>query len=89
VRLAIGAPAWRLVERMMLESLVVSVTGGVAGIGLAAWALAAGRGLLSETLPLIQEITLNWTVVGFALALAVLTGFLCGLAPGLRHSEPT
>jgi len=82
VRLAIGAPGWRLVGQMMLESLVLSVTGGVAGIGLAAWALAAGRGLLPETLPLIQEITLNWTVVGFALALAVLTGFLCGLVPG-------
>lgn len=82
VRLAIGAPVPRLVGQMMLESLVLSVTGGLVGTGLAAWALAAGRSLLPETLPRIQEITLNWAVVGFAIALAVLTGFLCGLAPG-------
>lgn len=82
VRLAIGAPGSRLVGQMMLESLVLSVTGGLAGIGIAAGVLAAGRSLLPETLPLIGEITLNWAVVGFAFALAMLTGFLCGLAPG-------
>lgn len=82
VRLAIGAPGSRLVAQMMLESVVLSVTGGLAGIVIAAGVLAAGKSLLPETLPLIDEITLNWAVVGFAFALAILTGFLCGLAPG-------
>jgi predicted permease len=82
VRLAIGAPAFALLRQMILESLVLSVAGGVLGIGLAAIALAAGKDLLPETLPLVNEITLNWSVAGFALLLALLTGFLCGLAPG-------
>jgi predicted permease len=82
VRLAIGAPGSRLVGQMMLESLILSTTGGLAGIGMAAIALASGKNLLPETLPLVDEITLNWAVAGFAFALAMLTGFLCGLAPG-------
>ena len=82
VRLAIGAPALTLLRQMILESLVLSVTGGLLGIGLAALALAIGKNLLPETMPLMNEITLNWTVVGFALLLALLTGFFCGLAPG-------
>ena len=82
VRLAIGAPGSWLVWQMMLESLVLSITGGFVGIGIAAGGLALGKSLLPETLPLIDEITLNWAVVAFAFALAVLTGLLCGLAPG-------
>lgn len=64
VRLAIGAPALTLLRQTILESLVLSVNGGLIGIGLAALALALGKNLLPETLPLINEITLNWTVVG-------------------------
>jgi predicted permease len=81
VRLAIGAPATALVRLTILESLVLTVSGAVLGIGLAAFALGAGRNLLPESLPRINDIVLNWTVVGFALLLAVLTGLFCGLAP--------
>ena len=81
VRLALGAPARTLLRQSILESLVLSFSGGILGIGLAALALGVSRNLLPETLPRINEIALNWTVAGFALLLAVLTGFLCGLAP--------
>ena len=82
VRLALGAPARTLLWQMILESMVLSVVGGTLGIGLAALALAIGRKFLPETLPLVNNITLNWTVVAFALLLALVTGFFCGLAPG-------
>jgi len=82
VRLALGAPARTVLWQTILESLILSVIGGTFGIGLAAVALAIGRNFLPETLPLIDNITLDWTVVAFAFLLAVLTGFLCGLAPG-------
>ena len=82
VRLALGAPARTLLGQTILESLVISVTGGVLGIGLAGLALAIGRNFLPDNLPLTNQITLNWTVAGFALLLALLTGVLCGLAPG-------
>jgi predicted permease len=82
VRLAIGAPPLTLLLQTILESLVISITGGLLGLGLAALALAIGKNLLPETLPRMNEITLNWTVVAFALLLALVTGVLCGLAPG-------
>jgi putative ABC transport system permease protein len=44
-------------------------------------ALSAGKSLLPESLPRVSEIGLNWVVVAFALLLAVVTGFVCGLAP--------
>ncbi len=82
IRLAIGAPTLTLLRQMMLESLVLSIAGGVLGTGFAALGLAIGKSYLPETLPLMNGIVLNWTVVGFALLLAILTGLFCGLAPG-------
>ena len=72
VRLAIGASTFTLLRTSVLEGLVLSIGGGLLGIGLAALALALGKSLLPETLPRLNDITLNWPVVGFALLLAVL-----------------
>lgn len=83
VRLALGAPGTTLLRQALVESLALSVAGGLIGVGLAAWAIDGGRNLLPANLPLTNEITLNWAVAGFALLLAVLTGVFCGLAPGV------
>jgi predicted permease len=82
VRLAIGAPPLTLLRQAILESVVLSLAGGALGIGVAAVALAVGRDLLPDTVPLVHLIHLNWTVVVFALLLALGTGIFCGLAPG-------
>jgi predicted permease len=82
VRLAIGAPPLTLLRQAILESVILSLGGGALGIGVAAVALAVGKDLLPDTLPLVHLIHLNWTVVVFALLLAVGTGIFCGLAPG-------
>jgi hypothetical protein len=81
VRLALGARAATLLRQAIVESLVLSIAGGVVGLALAAVALRLGVSLLPETLPRIREIGLDWPVMAFALGLALLTGFLCGLAP--------
>jgi putative ABC transport system permease protein len=81
VRLALGARASTLLRQAILESLVLSVTGGLLGLALAAVALRLGVSLLPETLPRIREIGLDWTVGAFSLGLAVATGVICGLAP--------
>jgi putative ABC transport system permease protein len=81
IRQALGAPAAALLRPAFLESLILSVSGGVLGVVLAAIALRVGKSFLPESLPRIGEIGLNWTVIGFALLLAVVTGLLCGLAP--------
>jgi putative ABC transport system permease protein len=81
VRLALGAKASALLCQAILESLVLSISGGALGLLMAAVALQMGKSLLPESLPRISEIGLNWSVVTFALALGVMTGLVCGLVP--------
>jgi putative ABC transport system permease protein len=81
VRLALGASSGVLLRHAILESLVLSVSGGVLGLVLAAVCLRVGVSRLPETLPRISEIGLDWKVVSFAIILAVVSGILCGLAP--------
>jgi putative ABC transport system permease protein len=81
VRMALGASARTLLRQAVLESLVLSISGGVLGLGLAAIGLRVGVSRLPETLPRIHEIGLDWGVVVFAMVLSVVTGVVCGLAP--------
>lgn len=81
IRLALGARAATLLRQAIVESMVLSLAGGLVGLAFAAAALRLGISLLPETLPRIHEIGLNWPVMAFALGLALLTGLLCGLAP--------
>jgi predicted permease len=81
VRLALGARAGVLLRQAILESLVLSVSGGLLGLILAATVLRVGVSWLPETLPRINEIGLDWQVISFAMILAVFTGLVCGLAP--------
>jgi predicted permease len=81
VRLALGARAATLLRQAIVESMVLSIAGGAIGLALAALAVRVGVSLLPETLPRVNEIGLDWPVMLFALGLALLTGFLCGLAP--------
>ena len=81
VRLALGSSAATLLRQALLESLVLSVSGGLIGLALAGIALRVGTNLLPETLPLIGSIGLDWVVAGFALGLAIVTGVVSGVAP--------
>lgn len=81
VRLALGAQTAALIRQAVLESLVLSVSGGVLGLILAGIALRVGKSLLPESLPRVNEISLSWQVIAFALGLAIVTGLACALAP--------
>ncbi len=87
VRLALGARKAVIVRQSLIGTLALSVSGGVLGLVLAALALRAGVSLLPESLPRIDSIRLDWQVMGFALALAILTGLICGLVPAFAASR--
>jgi putative ABC transport system permease protein len=87
VRLALGARPATVVRQMLLETLALSISGGLLGLGLAAIALRVGISFLPESLPRISSIGLDWQVVGFALAAAVFTGLLCGLIPAFAAAR--
>jgi predicted permease len=82
LRLAIGASRWRIVGQALLESLVLSLAGGIAGLLVA---MGAARLLLAlafqgaHSVPISTQPSL--AVLGFAFALALLTGVLFGAAP--------
>ena len=87
VRLALGANASAVLRQNLIETLALSVAGGLLGLALAGVALRVGVSFLPETLPRINSITLDWTVVGFALLLAIITGVLCGLVPAFAATH--
>jgi putative ABC transport system permease protein len=87
VRLALGASAAAVVRQSLVEALLLSFSGGLLGLALAWAALRVGVSFLPETLPRVSSISLDWQVVAFALALAVLTGLFCGLVPAIAAAR--
>jgi putative ABC transport system permease protein len=81
VRLALGASAHVLIRHSLLETLILGLSGGLLGIAIAAISLRLFVRFLPSTLPRIDAIHLDPTVVGFALLLALVTCLLCGAAP--------
>jgi putative ABC transport system permease protein len=81
VRLALGARPASLVVQPMIESLLLSLTGGAIGFCAAALAIRIGVSFLPDTLPAINKIQLDPSVAAFALVITVVTGMLCGIAP--------
>lgn len=89
VRLALGASGAVLVRQAVLESLVLSVSGGVLGLICAGIALKMGKSVLPESLPRVNEISLSWQVIAFALGLAIITGSCAHLHRRSPQSAPT
>jgi len=87
VRLALGASATTVVRESVVEAVLLAMGGAIIGLALSWMALRAGISLLPETLPRISSIGLDWQVTAFALGLALMTGLLCGLIPGLAASR--
>ena len=89
VRQALGAARGRLVRQFLTESLVLSLAAGAAGLAAAALGLKLLLALVPSRLPRLNEITLDWRVLLFALAVSILTGLLFGLAPAVQISGVT
>jgi len=87
VRQCLGASAPRIARQLLTESLLLALLGAVGGLSLAAMSVNALKGLSSANIPRIELIRLDWTVLLFALAVTLLTGVLCGLAPALRSAR--
>jgi len=84
VRLAVGATRAQLVRHLLTESVLLALAGGVAGCVLAWWTM---RWLSTVDLPVVVDFSIDFRVLGFALALSFVTGILFGLAPALRSTR--
>jgi putative ABC transport system permease protein len=87
IRSALGAGRWRIARQLLTESLVLSIAGGTFGIFIAIWGVAGLSALAPASLPHVNEIQVNFTVLAFAAAISLLTGVLFGLAPAIQFSR--
>ncbi|MFL5378985.1 MAG: ABC transporter permease [Myxococcales bacterium] len=86
VRAALGAGKTELVRETLVESLLLALTGGIAGIALAGWGIDLFLALGPE-LPRTAGIHLDFSVLGFAVAVTVASAAFFGVAPALSASR--
>ena len=87
IRSALGADRGRIVTQLLTESVLLASLGGLLGLGFG----TAGLSLLKVTLPpdtpRLVDVHIDWRVLLFSGALAILTGFIFGIAPALQSSR--
>lgn len=88
VRLALGGWRQDLVRQLLIESLLLSLAGGAAGLLLARWSLSLFSLVQTPYLPTSLELGLDGRVLVFSLLLSLVTALLFGLAPALVASRP-
>ena len=84
LRTALGAGRWRLVRQLVVESVTLSLSGGLLGVGLASVLVGLVARTSAVDLPRAAEIEVNGVVLVFALGLSVIVGLIVGLAPVLQ-----
>jgi len=89
VRLALGATSRRIVLQLLTESLMLSLAGGVLGVFFALWSIRFLIKLAPVTLPSFVKLNVDFRVLGFSLAISVLTGVVFGLVPALQATSTT
>lgn len=88
VRLALGAPRWRLIQQLLSEGVLLAGGGAILSMGLAG-ILSRSLVLLfstAENVPLLDQLRMDWRVLSFVAAVATLTCILFALAPASRLS---
>jgi predicted permease len=87
VRQALGAARTRLVRQLLTESLLLFVLGGITGFAVLFCARKFLLQLIPESLPRLNDISINWGVLAFAIVVSVAAGTIFGLAPAWLTSR--
>jgi putative ABC transport system permease protein len=87
LRLALGANRARLTKQLLVESVLLSLTGGAVGLGLAYFGLDVLTRFIPKDVALADTIAIDGKVLLFTLAAAVVTGLVFGLAPATQASH--
>ncbi|UCD25646.1 MAG: ABC transporter permease [Gemmatimonadota bacterium] len=88
IRAAHGAGAASLFKRSLTESLVLALSGGLAGMLIAYWGVDLLRGVIPPDIPRADQISIDSAVLVFALAISLLAGIAFGIVPGLKVMRP-
>ncbi|HEY9126558.1 MAG TPA: ABC transporter permease, partial [Acidobacteriaceae bacterium] len=88
IRSALGASGKRIVAQLLVESVMIGLLAGIAGLAIAYGSLRGLVSLLPAETPRIAEIGLHWHVFVFAGAASLLTGIFFGLVPAIKMASP-
>jgi putative ABC transport system permease protein len=89
LRTALGATRASIVRHLLIESSLLAIAGAVLGAIAAQWGVAwLVKADAGNTLPGFQPIRVDWAVLGFTLAISLITGIAFGLAPAVQVSRP-
>jgi predicted permease len=88
IRAALGAGWGSIARDMLLESLVLGLTGGALGVGIAYLGLRALVSMGPSQMPRLTEIGIDPVVLAFALAISLFTSLLFGAVPVLKYAGP-
>ncbi len=87
IRAAVGASRGRIVRQLIIESAVLALGAGVAGLVLAVWGAEAIKKLAPANIPRLAETGIDGSVLAFTLAVSVISSLIFGLAPALAASK--
>lgn len=88
IRAALGAHWTRVARQLLVESLMLALLAGALGVGLAYASLRVLVAIGPSNLPRLSEVSMDPVVLGFALAISLVSGLLFGLIPILRYARP-
>jgi putative ABC transport system permease protein len=88
VRLALGASRARITRQLLIESVMLALGGGIAGLLLSSWGAGLLLRLAPDDLPRIHEVRVDGQVLAFTFGVSLITGILFGLIPALASSNP-
>lgn len=88
IRTAMGASRWRIIRQLLIESILLSLTGGVLGLSIAYWG-AKGFDLAVANVgkPYWINFQMDWLVFTYFAAVSVIAGVIFGIAPALQSSK--
>jgi putative ABC transport system permease protein len=91
IRVALGAPRWRIVRQLLTESILLSSFGSLLGLLVAMWGIEFIKTSIPQDVQIwvagFKYIDLDGRVIGFSMVLSVLAGVIAGLAPALQSSK--
>ncbi len=87
VRLALGASRLRIVQQLVTESLLLSFIGGFLGLAIAKWGVYPVLAAAPSSVPRIENVGVNASVLLFAFGLSIAVGIIFGVVPALTSSK--
>jgi predicted permease len=85
LRMSIGASRWRLIRQLLTEGVVLAVIGGSCGLMGAVWSRSLLAGFFQSASARVPQF--NWTIIGFAATITLLTALVFGTVPALRGTR--